>query len=503
MSADSGGGDIDEGTQRRLVESIKIGDEARVVEILDRVGWNVLHSLRVFYSFSFLGRQEKGTLLHVACCYGQSKLVKLFLEKNANPDEKSTVGHSRPLHVSAWRGDEESCALLISSGCTVDAVDVDGRTPLMVASFYGKDHVVKILIKNNADVNHADPKGGTSLHYASFNGKNNIVQLLVDSGADIDRLNTAGHTPLHVACRAGQARTVKLLMSLGADAAFNRNPEALSAAVEDGNLETAHVLMSNLPNPASVSEMLRGNLCIALEKRSLELLSFVCAHGAIDAANDKVKLDAAKLAVDSISRDSLYVAPLFLSFDTASLQDAFQEATEKGAVHAAIVLVSVGALKEVTDDVLTNTLRLALSECSVELALAVLKSEALEINDKKLLGDLLDLAVNKESTQLALAMCHTVCASPNDSEKASLSQDEVLDLAAKKGPSAEHVAGMHQAALDAVGAQTANNVLSLALEKKSVALAMIVCKASTLTQRNCAQYDAQSPGAADVEHPCR
>ena len=612
MSAHSRGDDIDEDTKQRLVESIEIGDEARVVEILDRVGWNVLHSLRVFYPFWFLGQQEKGTLLHVACWYRQSKLVKLFLEKNANPDEKSTDHRFCPLHLSAECGDEESCALLISSGCTVDAVDVSGWTPLMVASVFGNDHVVKLLIKNHADVNHGDHGGDTPLHFASYCGKNSTVQLLVDSGADIDCLNNSGHTPLHDACKKGETKTVKLLVSLGADATFNRNPDALYTTVNGGYLETARVLISNLPKPASVSEMLRVNLRKALEERSLELLSFVCAHGALDAADDEMKMEAEKLAMESISQDS---SPTLLSpsLDSASLQDAFQRAMEKGTVHAAIILASVGALNRVTDDVVVKAMRLALSEGSVELALVLLKSSSFRMNevndmdlsghilrlaleerslellsfvcahgaldaadgkvkmeaaklgiesishdssptllsqsidsvslqdafqratekgafhaaiilasvsalrgvtdvvvtnvlrlalsegsvefawavlkfgafktdDKKFFNDLLDFAMRKESIQLVLAMCHTVCASPNDSEQASLSQDEVLDLVLKKEPSAELVAGVCKDVLDAVGAETANNVLLFALEKKSVDLALIVCEASTLTK---------------------
>ena len=114
--------------------------------------------------------------------------------------------------------------------------------------------------------------------------------------------------------------------------------------------------------------------------------------------------------------------------------------------------------------------------------MAVLESGAFKTDDKELFSNLLDLAVNKESKQLALVVCHTMCATSKNLEKASLSQNEVLDLVWNKEPSAELVPGMHQAALDAVGAQAAKNVLSLALEKKSASLALIICEASTLTK---------------------
>ena len=412
MSADSGGDDIDDDTKQRLVESIEAGDKARVVEILDRVGWKVLNSLRVLGPYGFLGRQEKVTLLHVACSCGQSKLVKLFLEKKANPDKKTTNGHVRPLHLGADIGSKEICALLILSGCTVDAVDERGLTPLIVASGCGEDHVAKLLIKKRADVNHGDKSGDTPLHYASYYGKNSTVQLLVDFGAGIDRPNNAGHTPLHCACGQGRTRTVKLLMSLGADITLTHNPEALYAAVNGGNLETARVLISNLPNPASVSEMLRGNLHKALEKRSLELLSFVCAHGALDAVDDKEKMEAAKLAMESIYRDP---SPTLLSSspDSTILLVAFQRATEKGAVHAAIILASAGALRGVTGVVVTNALDLALSEGSVELALVLLSNSALksgsfkinEVNDMQLPSNMVAFSLAKQSPELLSFVC--------------------------------------------------------------------------------------------------
>ena len=162
MSADSGGDDMGEDTKRRLVESVENGNETKVVEILDKIGWHVLHS--VSFPYTLYGDKDRGTLLHLACCYKKPKLVKLFLERKANPDEKSREKHRSPLRLSAEHGDEESCALLISYGCTVDAVGVNGETPLQRASLQGEDDVVKLLIKHNADVNHGDGLGWRPLH---------------------------------------------------------------------------------------------------------------------------------------------------------------------------------------------------------------------------------------------------------------------------------------------------------------------------------------------------
>ena len=166
MSANSGGAGIDGDTKRLLVDSVKNGSEASVVEIFDRISKDVHAIFKVLFPYGEDNRLV-GTLLHVACSYKQPTLVKLFLEKGADPDETGW-DDKRPLHISAELGDEESCALLISYGCTVDSADASGKTPLHLASANGEDYVVKLLIKNHADVNRADPRGWTPLHHASF-----------------------------------------------------------------------------------------------------------------------------------------------------------------------------------------------------------------------------------------------------------------------------------------------------------------------------------------------
>ena len=150
-------------------------------------------------------------------------------------------------------------------------------------------------------------------------------------------------------------------------------------------------------------------------------------------------------------------------------------------MHPAIILASAGALKNATDEAIVEILRFALHNNTVELSLVALKSDAFKINDKKLFSDLLDLAMREESTQLALAVCHTAT-QPHEGTS-FLSQDEVFDLVLSKYPVTDFVTRLFQAgASDAVGPQTAKNILFFALAKKSVELTLTVCKASTLTR---------------------
>ena len=286
MSAESGGDTVDEDTKRLLEEFIKNGNVARVADILDKIGWDVLMN-SVSFSCKIptkFGDTDTATLLHIACRHRHPGLVKLLLENNADPDLQSLQQQASPLHVGARHGDAEICALLISSGCIVDAVDVDGKTPLHHASLIGADRVVKLLIEHGANVNHGDDLVWRPLHYASLLGKNGAVQLLADGGADIDCRTIHGRTPLHYASGYGLTSTADLLVRLGADTTIADRDQltALYFAVSRGFLQTARTLVSSLGlrNPSLAANTLYGHVHPGSVPRVNQSAEFcVCTQG--------------------------------------------------------------------------------------------------------------------------------------------------------------------------------------------------------------------------------
>ena len=477
MSADSGGDDMDEDTKQRLVESVKNGDEARVTEALDKIGWDVLH--KVIYPYLLFGHKDTGTLLHVACCYKQPNLVKLFLERMANPDEKSRERRRSPLHVSAMFGDKKSCALLISNGCTVDAVDMEGETPLHRASWYGDDDVVKLLIKHNADVNHGDLSGWRPLHGACV--KTSTVQILTDSGADVDCQNDKKRTPLHYACECGMTGIVRRLVTLGADVciADHKQKTALYIAVTYGHLRTARVLISSIPDPTVVKDTLRRNLDLALNEKSLELLSFVCAHGALDGADDNVKSEAVEFASRTISRG----LPSRTTLDSPTTANLLEHAVDEKAVHSGIILLSACAFEDCSDEVIGKALRLAVSRKSPELAAAVFKSNAplkgtgtryvgtLEIQQAKLAEASVELATNAcKGSGLNTASLNTV------------RDTLLLGLKSESANLVELVLALEQIQAAVFGMTLAQRrrLLQFTMQQVSVQLAVEVCQAKAM-----------------------
>ena len=446
MAADSGGKAIDKDTKRRLEQSVKNGNEESVVEILDQIGWDIgLGCLSFQYDVSRHANDE-GSLLHLACFFRRPKLVELLLERNASCDKETTKEHSSPLHLSAERGDEESCRLLISYRCTVDAVDAQKQTPLHRASCEGHTKVVELLTADErAAINHKDSRGWRPVHQASHFGRTGVVQLLANRSADINCKDNHGETPLMVACNRSNTDTARLLVKLGADITIaNRNGHTvLYHAVQKGEFQTARRLLSNLTDPCSIKNALGKHLHLALKQSNMKLLAFICAHGALEVANDEEKANVRQFAKDHC--DALSTSRRGRTPASTKLQTALSKAVTEKKTYLATVLVSVEMDVDSSKDI-ADALQLAEKSESIELALAVLSSCRCKLDDVKLITmrSVLELALRKASLKLTLVACEA-------------------------------------GALIGAGSQDMNNVLALALDEASAELALIACKAFDLS----------------------
>ncbi|RDL41712.1 uncharacterized protein BP5553_01691 [Venustampulla echinocandica] len=97
-------------------------------------------------------RDQGNTALHEAVLTDQLSIVRLLLQRGANPD----------------------------------AMGEQQQTPLHAAAERGFTHSVHTLVNSGAKVNLHDGKGLTALHLAARNGHGDVVALLLDAGANID-----------------------------------------------------------------------------------------------------------------------------------------------------------------------------------------------------------------------------------------------------------------------------------------------------------------------------
>ena len=162
------------------------------------------------------------TPLHWAAQYGHAELVKLLLDRGANPDSKCIVGRT-PLHRTAEYGHTDLVKLLMDRGADPNEADKSGTTPLHWAAKSGRACLVKLLIERGADPDKKDDTGKTPLfkavEYNQFERHTEAtdsVRILLDGGAD-PNVHAWDPTPLHRAAEFGRKDLVKLLLERGAD----------------------------------------------------------------------------------------------------------------------------------------------------------------------------------------------------------------------------------------------------------------------------------------------
>lgn len=190
------------------------------------------------------------TALHDAANSGWADIVKLLLDKHADRTAVSEQGLT-PLHLAARRLSPAIVRLLLETeNPTIDAADSGGSTPLHCAIRNSSDdflpinadnshgrsiEVITLLLDNKANLEASEKDGSTALHIAAHYGLDGLVELLLDKHAKLEATNNKGMTPLRLAALAGHQNAVELLLARGASREtitrndIDRLPPALEA----------------------------------------------------------------------------------------------------------------------------------------------------------------------------------------------------------------------------------------------------------------------------------
>ena len=156
------------------------------------------------------------TALWFACVDGQDSVVKIRLDREAEPNIADKHQDSC-LHAAIHgRCSTETIQKIVDHGAHVNAVNKDGATPLLLACSAAHEGAVRLLLKVKADTNIADGDGDTTLHAATYCSEETL-QAVIDYGAHVNAVNKRGRTSLLLSCFYRQMDSVKVLLEAGAD----------------------------------------------------------------------------------------------------------------------------------------------------------------------------------------------------------------------------------------------------------------------------------------------
>lgn len=131
------------------------------------------------------GEPQRG-VLDEAVDSGDAGIVKLLLEKGANPNGKDYGGW--PLVMKAAADKEPAVlAALLDAGADPNSKAAMNQTALISAAIGGKLENVDLLLKRGAKVNARMSTGTTALAMAVAQGHTAVVKRLIAAGADVAR----------------------------------------------------------------------------------------------------------------------------------------------------------------------------------------------------------------------------------------------------------------------------------------------------------------------------
>jgi ankyrin repeat protein len=99
-----------------------------------------------------------------------TEIVRLLLDKEANPEYRPQGFERTPLMAAAWRGNVEMCDMLMTHGADINQRGNNGATPMMMA-VCGNDlddcnlDVAVFLVEKGADVLMQNNEGASALSY--------------------------------------------------------------------------------------------------------------------------------------------------------------------------------------------------------------------------------------------------------------------------------------------------------------------------------------------------
>jgi len=159
--------------------------------------------------------------IHWACTRGNTEVVRFLLQRGVlidSVDEK----HTTPLAIAAQYDHTVLVFSLVNSRADINVLDHCQDSALHWAAYKGNQQTVALLHYLGLPADAQDSYGSTPLHLATSQGASSVVEYLLES-SEVESLvqirDAKGRTPMDVAAQRGHKHVLKQLNAL--------NPSAL------------------------------------------------------------------------------------------------------------------------------------------------------------------------------------------------------------------------------------------------------------------------------------
>lgn len=260
---------------------------------------------------------EDRTALHIAAAEGQLGVVKLLLQRNANPsasDKQSltpvalatdknhfdvalaffdstrdkslfAAEKSQLLTSAIWTGDKQKLRRLLQSNCDPNTT-AGGPRPLRVAIEKADVEIVHILLQNGADPALRSVDGSLPLAAAVIRRAAEVVRLLVKHGADPHSISALGKSPFQIAMERDDKAILRILMGL--DSGHVRAPSSeaykklsmLAVAIDSNNVDAVRMLLTGGADHSAIEVDGSTPLIRAAFPEKAAVMDLLLMHGA-------------------------------------------------------------------------------------------------------------------------------------------------------------------------------------------------------------------------------
>jgi ankyrin repeat protein len=245
-------------------------------------------------------------ILQLAFINNMDRIVRLLLEKGANPNLTDNRGNTF-YHLLAEKGDTKTLSLIENP--YLDQKNDDGDTPLYISLSKQNFSFALTLLNLNASPTIANLQGITPYHLAASMPNKEVLKKIIPKIIDINDLDLKNDSPLIYAIRNKMGENVKILLEEGA------NPELLGSG--------------KLPPIAMAVELNHFDICKFLLEKNVNVNYFF--------PNGK------HLLHHVIEQDNLRILKLFLEKFDSDRINLLHFASSQGKLPVAELLIKSGA----------------------------------------------------------------------------------------------------------------------------------------------------------------